>query len=61
MRNAKCGYIVATRTGGVKHGATAVPAPYLSMSMMRMLKKRQPAIDALMSRAVRATCSATMA
>jgi hypothetical protein len=59
MRNVKCGYIVATRTGGVKHGA-AVPDPSLAMSMIGVTKY-QPAIDALISRAVRATCSATIA
>jgi hypothetical protein len=59
MRNVKCGYIVATRTGGVKHGAAV---PDLLQSMVNFEgKTRQPAIDALMSRAARDTCSATIA
>jgi hypothetical protein len=74
--NTKCGYIVATRTGGVKHGADAVQDQRMSMNLKvkrparpvrakRMpkgrAKARQPTSDALMSFAVRATCSATIA
>jgi hypothetical protein len=59
MRNAKCGYIVVTRTGGVKHGPAAPDLLQLMENVEE--KKRQPTSDALMSRAARDTCSATIA
>ena len=59
MRNAKCGYIVVTGTGGVKHGP-AVPDLLQLMANFEG-KTRQPASDALISRAARDTCSATIA